>query len=113
MIPRVPIQRPNGRWYRPRKIVAAVWDNTETWGDDFGVYILGTHDIEASRQFATDSVAYFHDGGMVADKPERCWVRDGFHYGDRTWIDDPVYGRAAVCWTAAYPEDIRTTDKEN
>jgi hypothetical protein len=114
VIPLVPVQRPNGKWYRPRKIVAAVWDN-EIWGHyggGYGVYVLGTHDIEASRQFATEMIAYWHDGGMVASKPCLCWVRDGFNGQDRAWVTDDVRGRAAVCWTAVYPEDLRTTDKE-
>lgn len=103
LIPRVPVQRPNGKWYRPRKIVAVAWDDPWPVDDDYcGVYILGTHDIDASREFANSSIAYFHDSGMVATKPEKCWIRDGYHNNDRTWISDDVRGRAAVGWTAQY-----------
>lgn len=108
MVPLVPIERPNGKLYRPRKIVAAPWDNEACGRYDGaqGVYILGTHDIVASHERALWGVRYWHDGGLVAANPALSWVRDGFLYGDRSWMDDAVRGRAAVCWTAAYPEDM-------
>lgn len=114
------ITRPNGKAYRPRKVVVHPWDNTER--DPFhgqcGVYVFGTHDIAASQAMADEAVKYYHDNSMVAGDPQLVWVRDAMENGERVWIHDAVRGRAAVMWVAEYDdrvpgETIRTTDKEN
>jgi hypothetical protein len=92
------------RWYRPRRVVIQPWEDDNGWSPwSGGVYVLGTHDIDATRTLADDAVKRHHDSGMIATRPERCWVRSGFYYGDPCWVHDDVRGRAAVCWTADYP----------
>lgn len=101
-----PITRPNGKVYRPRKTVTHPWDNTETDPSRgrCGVYVFGTHDIEATRAEAADAIRYYHDSSMTASDPQLVWVRDAIEYGQRVWMHDAVRGRAAVQWTADYPD---------
>jgi hypothetical protein len=101
--PLPPITRPNGKLYRPRMIKAAAWDDTS--GDLGGVFVLGTHDIERARPLAVRAIQAWHDSSMTAVRPELRWVRSGIANGEPTWLDDPVRGRAAVEWTADYPEE--------
>lgn len=102
-----PIERPDGRLYRPRMIVAHVWDNDEAYGEDdnYGVFVFGTHDIERAGALADQAIKHFFDSTLAATKPERRWVRLGYHNGELTYIDDPVRGRAAVQFNAGYPEE--------
>lgn len=55
-IPLVPVTRPDGRVYRPRKIRCV--DGDQGWGDPLFVIVLGTHDIEAARKLAEDRAAW-------------------------------------------------------
>jgi hypothetical protein len=104
-IPLVPVTRPNGRTYRPRQVVVQPWENDDAWSEwSGGVYVLGTHDIEATRPVAHRAIKSHHDNTMIATRPERCWVRLGYADGDLCWVHDDVRGRAAVCWRAAYPD---------
>ena len=102
-----PIERPDGRLYRPRMIVAHVWDNEQAYGhyDDYGVFVFGTHDVERARALADQAIKHFFDSGLTATEPERRWVRLGYDNGELAYIDDPVRGRAAVQFTAGYPEE--------
>jgi hypothetical protein len=88
------ITRPDGRVYRPRKIVAcAVADD-----EDFlaGVCVLGTHDL-AVAQLRADGYAEWQLGrGSAALDPETGWFREGYENGQPMWIRDPVKGRAGV-----------------
>lgn len=99
----VPVTRPNGKVYRPRRITVAPWENDTVHSWSAGVYVLGTHNLFLSRPLAQDAIARHFDPRLVPGRPDLCWVRDGFHYGDRAWVDDEVRGRAAVCWTAMDP----------
>jgi hypothetical protein len=99
-IPTAPITRPNGKIYRPRKVVCHSWENDP--GFEEGVVILGTHDVEACRAFATEMVQYWIKG-EVADNPRVGWFRDGFESGRRMWVDDPVRGAAGVMWDGVSP----------
>jgi hypothetical protein len=105
-----PIERPDGRLYRPRKIVAAIWDNEEANGryDDYGVFVFGTHDVERARPLAEQAIKHFFDADLVPTEPECRWVRLGYHNGEQAYIDDPVRGRAAVQFHADYPEEADT-----
>lgn len=88
------IERPNGKQYRPRKITGnAVGDEN---GCVIAVIVLGTHDVERARPLAEDCARYWVDGGYTAANPEAGWWRNGFHWGEPTWIDDAVSGRAGV-----------------
>ena len=88
------IQRPDGKPYRPRKLVAcAVTDD-----DDMlcGVMVLGTHDPGRAQPLA-DSYAVWQLGSRhVAVDPVTGWWRDGFESGRRCWVADEVHGRAGV-----------------
>jgi hypothetical protein len=102
-----PIERPDGRVYRPRKIVALSWDNEEAYGqdDDYGVFVFGTHEVERALPLAREAIAHFFDSSLVPVKPERRWVRLGYQNGEQAYLDDPVRGRAAIQFTAGYPEE--------
>lgn len=91
-----PIQRPNGKLYRPRKIIAhAVADED---GATSGVIVLGTHDIERARKLADECAAAWVASGYVATSPDRGWFREGFEGGELRWLRDEERGRAGVCF---------------
>ena len=88
------ITRPNGRPYRPRKVVAREVADAEEMTS--GVMVLGTHDIERARKLADKCAAAWVDGGYVAAEPEAGWFREGYEYGRPMWLRDEVHGRAGV-----------------
>lgn len=90
------ILRPNGKSYRPRKVVAHAWENDD-W--PVGVVIIGTHDLERAGKFAEEMCQYWY--GLHATKPSVDWFRDGFESGKRVWVRDPNHGRAGVMFTAS------------
>ena len=84
------IERPDGRPYRPRKVIAHLV------GEDYeGVIVLGTHDI-ARAQVLADALVRAYDSGYVAAKPEAGWWREAFESGRLRWTADEVRGRAGV-----------------
>lgn len=91
-----PVERPNGKLYRPRLIRTECWDNE----DDRGVIILGTHDIEQAHALAVEGCRYFH-GCQYAINPDVDWFRQAFQHGDPVWIRDGVRGAAGVKFTAS------------
>lgn len=94
----VPVTRPNGRLYRPRKIDGhAVADD-----DDFvtAVLILGTHDIERAWPLADLCVRRWVDNCCTAVDPYLGWWRNGYLWGERTWLEDETRGRAGVRFEA-------------
>jgi hypothetical protein len=94
-----PVQRPNGKLYRPRKVSGhAVADE-----DDMviAVIVLGTHDIERARPLAESCVRAWVDGGYTAVSPVTGWWREGFSMGELCWVDDEARGRAGVRFEAA------------
>lgn len=95
------IERPNGKLYRPRKLVAhIVGDEDEI---PSSVLVLGTHDPERAQALA-DVVAKRHTyASAVAVKPELVWWRDSIRDGRGWWVEDPVRGRAGV-WFAEIEE---------
>lgn len=88
------ITRPNGRPYRPRRVIAQVVGD----GIDEGVLILGTHDLARAQILADQMAEYVAGRGFVAIGPWRGWFRDGFDAGRRQWITDEERGRAGVCF---------------
>lgn len=95
------IVRPNGRIYRPRKLVTYAYEDDHA-GEN-GVVVLGTHDSERARDLALSSARYWYGAECVID-PVTVWWRDGMESGERCWQHDPVRGRAGVCFTASdYP----------
>jgi hypothetical protein len=100
--PLPPIERPDGRTYRPRKVIA------HAWGDDGyelerGAVVFGTHDVERARALAERACADWY-GTAHAVRAEVGWFRDGYVNGRRAWIRDEVRGRAGV-WFVASDED--------
>lgn len=88
------ITRPNGRPYRPRKVVA--WPVADADEMTSGVMVLGTHDVERARPLADECAAAWVDGGYVAAEPEVGWFREGYEAGRPMWLRDEVRGRAGV-----------------
>ena len=85
--------RPNGKPYRPRRVIAQVIGE-----EDEGVLILGTHDLQRAQALADQMAAHVAGSGYVAVRPWRGWFRDGFQAGRRQWVTDEVHGRAGVCF---------------
>lgn len=86
-----PIVRPNGKLYRPRKIVVFVVGE-----EDEGVLVLGTHDEQRAQVLADQMAAYVAGADFVAASPETGWYRDGFECGERRWVSDEERGRPGV-----------------
>jgi hypothetical protein len=102
-----PITRPNGKTYRPRRIVARPWENDDAQDNRCGAVVLGTHDIDLARPLAQRECTY-RFGMAYAIKPDVDWFRDGFVYSERAWIRDEVRGSAGVMFTASDdPEETR------
>jgi hypothetical protein len=92
----VPVTRPDGRVYRPRKIVAcAVADEDDILS---GVVVLGTHDLSRAQVLADQYAAWQLGSGYTAVDPETGWWRDGIEAGRRWWVRDPVRGRAGIMY---------------
>lgn len=88
------ITRPNGRLYRPRKVVAcAVVDEDEIFS---GVVVLGTHDLARAQLLADEYAAWQLGKGATAGSPLTGWYREGFESGQFRWIADEERGRAGI-----------------
>jgi len=112
--PLEPITRPNGKTYRPRKVVAHRWENDDDWYEGCGVLVLGTHDIERARKLATECCEYWFSM-PYAVKPQPGWYRLGYagaSTGDPTWLHDEVRGRAGVMFTASDDLPADSTQEE-
>lgn len=94
------IERPDGRLYRPRKVVCWPWENDTVHGWSGGAVVLGTHDVEQARALADPSIKAWFDFELSAVEPELGWFRLGYEGGDPTWIVDERRGRAGVWFTA-------------
>jgi hypothetical protein len=88
------IMRPNGKPYRPRKVIAyPVGDEDET---TTGVIVFGTHDAGRAQGLA-DQIAHWEVGSdFAAAEPECVWWGDTFEQGRRGWVTDEEHGRAGV-----------------
>lgn len=93
-----PVIRPNGKPYRPRKLVAYAWEDYDNCRS--GVVVLGTHDPERARELASSSARYWYGTAYIVE-PARVWWHDGIEHGERRWQHDAVRGRAGVCFTAS------------
>jgi hypothetical protein len=91
-----PVERPNGKLYRPRKVMAyAIADED---GITSGVMVLGTHDTARAQKLADECAALWVERGYVARDPEPGWYREGFECGELRWLRDEERGRAGVCF---------------
>lgn len=94
------ITRPNGKPYRPRKIVVEPWE--DHWDDRSGAVVFGTHDVEAARVIAAEEIT--SRWGMPYAVDARVgWWRSGYEgsQGELSWVYDEVRGRAGVFFTAS------------
>lgn len=90
----VPVTRPNGKVYRPRKGPRGIRiDDWDARDDDPNawVYVLGTHDVERAYQLAI-KISY----GVQRDTAEQCWLRQTMRDGDACFDYDDVRGAASV-----------------
>ncbi len=91
------IVRPNGKVYRSRKGLRWV-----EWAEEdyppHGFIVFGTHDEDAARKLVAN--APLDCDCKMADAAARAgWIRDGYRWGEREWIEDALHGAAAVILT--------------
>lgn len=94
----VPVTRPDGRIYKPRKRpVAELLDNSDSdWrGPEQLVYVLRTHDIERARSLA-ERVAV----GYELKAPLQTWTRLTIRRGEPEFEYDAVRGVPVVIFEA-------------
>lgn len=88
-----PIERPNGKLYRPRAVRVDYMDDEDNWREEYPykTVVLGTHDVEAARERAVQ--------GRVCQyltNPRIDWLRLGYASGRLCWINDDERGAACV-----------------
>jgi len=101
-IPKVPITRPNGKVYRPRKVMCHALSNEDT-GTLTAVIVLGTHDVDAARELASRVGPYWADEDVKLGGAEVSWWRKGYCWGALCWLEDDVRGAAGVRFEVKYP----------
>jgi hypothetical protein len=92
----LPIERPNGKIYRPRKIRAIYCENHH--GQRDSVIVLGTHDVIGALDTAALEAQYRagHADILIDAVGEIGWWREAIERGERVVIDDDVRGAAGV-----------------
>jgi hypothetical protein len=84
----VPVLRPNGKLYRPRKGPVAVLveglDYDQCW-----IYVLRTHDEERARELAQQMET-------IEPRGRLCWIREAIRNNDREYVEDTVRGMPVV-----------------
>ncbi len=98
-----PIVRPNGKLYKPTKVIAYAWDNRDVTDDECGIVVLGTHDVDRARRLAESALDWPLGLGMpyyIATKADIGWFRQGYNSWGPAWISDEVRGRAGVMFWA-------------
>lgn len=107
------IERPNGKTYQPRKVVAHRWENDDDWYEGCGVVVLGTHDVERAHRLAQECCEYWFSMSFAVS-PEVGWFRLGYggaSAGDPVWLHDAVRGRAGVMFTASEDPPSSSVDE--
>jgi hypothetical protein len=90
-----PITRPNGKPYRPRKVIAHGLSDEP--GDCItGVLVTGTHGQVRALFLARVLVHREVGPDYEPLAPEAGWWRDGMDMGERSWIADDEHGQAGV-----------------
>lgn len=91
------ITRPNGKPYRRRSPLRV--EMFDTYDEDTGVVVLGTHDVATATALAADVLAEYDLADLT---PTEVWWRlvpwDTTGWHDRTWIVDTVRGTPALVW---------------
>ncbi len=91
--PPPPVQRDDGRWYRPRKLTA--FEVTD-YADEASVVVFGTRNPRIAQPLADRLAVRLYGSGYRAADPAGVWWRDGFADGRRCWVTDETHGRAGV-----------------
>jgi len=92
-----PVERPNGRLYRPRKPPATrlVPDIDSLFAY---IYVLRTHDVDIALELAK-VLAVWEGVEFREDRPPRLiWTRIAMRDYEQQYVDDPVRGVPAVCF---------------
>lgn len=95
------IERPNGKLYRPQRVVARLLDSDQDM--DALVLVTGTHDIERAKALASGLVTEWHGRGYEPVFARTGWWRETIRRHERYWDDDEVRGAAGVMF------DVRET----
>lgn len=92
----IPITRPNGKVYRPRKIREIYCEND--YGRRNDVFVLGTHDLlgAAGRAVAEARYRIGHSEFLLDAVGEIGWWREMVQRGERVVISDEVRGAAGI-----------------
>lgn len=100
----VPVVRPNGKVYHPRRPPVAIGvSGTVGYDDDVPfVYVLRTHDVERARAFARPYVLPY----LV--EPRREWVRLVMRNGDPVYENDEERGCPVVVFTESEDPEAGT-----
>jgi hypothetical protein len=88
----VPVRRPDGRLYRPRKLVAFMIDEEP---EHTRALVLGTHDVVRATKLAK-IVVRGYDRGYEPVSPLRGWWRSGIRNHMEWFEPDERRGRAGV-----------------
>lgn len=90
----VPVVRPNGKVYRPRRPPRAVRCDLDDPRSDLSeiVIVVGTHDVDRARALA------LRLAGDVSARPlwGEQWYRVAIRNGDRVYVQDEVSGAPAL-----------------
>lgn len=92
------ITRPNGKVYRPRKLVAHAWEDQHGYAGA-GAVVFGTHDENRARPLALRVCGHWY-GTTSVRVIGSAWWRDGYEHGERCWVADDEAGRAGVMFEA-------------
>lgn len=94
----VPVTRPDGRVYKPRKAPKAWFvEDPDARPDepDAYVYVLGTHDIDRAYRLA-EELARWQGVALDRSTAEQTWIRQTIRDGNPYFDIDRVKGAAAV-----------------
>jgi len=91
----VPVTRPNGKVYRPRKAPVAVGAEDVDDGRT-EIYVLRTHDIDTALPLAQAEARRLDVGSVDPDSAERWWLRGTIRNGERCYDPDAERGCPAV-----------------
>lgn len=89
-----PITRPNGKIYRPRKLVAYFCEESACAYP--AVVVFGTHDNDVARPLALAEAKYRLEDGPMDLYGTKGWWRDTIRNGERVWEYDEERGRAGI-----------------
>ncbi len=86
----VPVERPNGKVYRPRRLPRAVQveNRDDVYGPSGWLYVLGTHDVDRATRLAE---GHWEQVDLATAK--QAWMRLTMRGGDHVYESDPVRTR--------------------